>query len=146
METFLRARICLSVPLMAGVLASLFSLSLTAAAAEKAYDLKMELSKNGHLISKPHLLVKEGEPGNLTHENRTAKNFVEVVAMENSTQDSQGILMNFVVGYIDQNGQRVIVSKPQIFAKENEPAHLRVGDDQGKENFTLSVVARRKSL
>lgn len=117
----------------------------TAFASTNGYDLKMDLSLNGKHVSSPRLIVKAGETAYINQKTDTEESFIEVVATEGSIQNHQGILMNFIVGVIDQNGQRVIKAKPQILAKENEAAQITVGENNGDE-ISLSVVATRKSL
>lgn len=110
----------------------------------KGYDLKMDLSLNGKHVSSPRLIVKAGETATITQKTQTEESFIEVIATEGSIQNHQGILMNFIVGVIDHNGQRVIKAKPRILAKENEAAQITVGGNNGDE-VSLSVVANRKS-
>jgi hypothetical protein len=117
----------------------------SAFASTNGYDLKMDLSLNGKLVSSPRLIVKAGETAYINQKTDTEESFIEVVASEGSIQNHQGILMNFIVGVIDQNGQRVIKAKPQILANENEAAQITVGENNGDE-ISLSVVATRKSL
>lgn len=117
----------------------------TAFASTHGYDLKMDLSLNGKHVSSPRLIVKAGETAYINQKTDTEESFIEVVATEGSIQKHQGILMNFIVGVIDQNGHRVIKAKPQILAKENEAAQITVGENNGDE-ISLSVVATRKLL
>lgn len=117
----------------------------SAFASTNGYDLKMDLSLNGKHVSSPRLIVKAGETASISQKTDTEESFIEVVATEGSIQNHQGILMNFIVGVIDQNGQRVIKAKPQILANENEAAQITVGENNGDE-ISLSVVATRKSL
>lgn len=117
----------------------------SAFASTNGYDLKMDLSLNGKHVSSPRLIVKAGETAYINQKTDTEESFIEVVATEGSIQNHQGILMNFIVGVIDQNGQRVIKAKPQILANENEAAQITVGENNGDE-ISLSVVATRKSL
>lgn len=53
--------------------------------------------------------------------------------------------MNFVVGVIGKNGERIIKSTPQILAKENQPAKIIVGENSN-ETVSLTVIAKRKAL
>ena len=117
----------------------------SAFAATNGYDLKMDLSLNGKHISSPRVIVKAGETATVTQKTDTEENFIEVVATEGSIQKHKGILMNFVVGVIGKNGERTIKAKPQVLAKENEPAQITVGEKNGEE-VSLSVVANRKAL
>ncbi len=59
-------------------------------------------------ISSPRIIVREGETGKITQETSTEKTFIEVVAKEGEIQNHKGIMMNFVVGYIGQDGNRTI--------------------------------------
>ncbi len=117
----------------------------SAFASTNAYDLKMELSLNGKHVSSPRLTVKAGETAYINQKTDIEESFIEVVATEGAIQNHQGILMNFIVGVIDQNGQRVIKAKPQILANENEAAQITIGENNGDE-ISLSVIATRKSL
>ncbi len=117
----------------------------SAFAATNGYDLKMDLSLNGKHVSSPRVIVKAGETATVTQKTDTEESFIEVVATEGSIQNHEGILMNFVVGVIGKNGERTIKAKPQVLAKENEPALITVGEKNGEE-VSLSVVANRKAL
>lgn len=117
----------------------------SAFASTNGYDLKMDLSMNGKHVSSPRIILKAGEKGTINQKTDTEESFIEVVATEGQVQNNKGIMMNFTVGYIGKNGERTIVSKPQILAKENEPALITVGEKDGTE-LSLSVVAKRKSL
>jgi hypothetical protein len=116
----------------------------SSAFAANVYHLKMDLSIDGKKVASPGLVVREGAPASITEESSTGKSFVEVIAKEGSIQNHKGILMNFVVEYSGPNGERKILAKPQILAKENEPAQITVGEN-GQE-MSLTVVAQRKSL
>ncbi|MFP5518733.1 MAG: hypothetical protein ACLGGX_02425 [Bdellovibrionia bacterium] len=120
-------------------------LGSSAFAATNGYDLRMDLSLNGKHISSPRLIVKAGEKATINQKTDTAESFIEVIATESSVQNHKGILMNFVIGIVSKNGERIIKATPQVLAKENEPAQVTVGQNIGDE-FSLSVVASRKSL
>lgn len=120
-------------------------ISSSAFASNHGYDLKMDLSMNGKHVSSPRMIVKAGEMGTIQQKSNNEETFIEVVATEGQVQNRKGILMNFTVGYIGQNGARKIVSQPQILSKENETAVVTVGGKDQTE-LTLSVVARRTSL
>lgn len=117
----------------------------SALASTNGYDLKMELSLNGKHISSPRVIVKAGETATVTQKTDTEESFIEVVATEGKVQNHKGIMMNFVVGVIGKDGERTIKAKPQILAKENEPAQITIGGKNGDE-VSLSVIANRKAL
>ena len=51
-------------------------------------------------------------------------------------------MMKFNISIIGKNGERKIVFKPQILAKENEKAEIIINDN--KENkLSLSVIASK---
>lgn len=114
-------------------------------ASNNGYDLKMDLSMNGKYVFSPSITVKAGEMKSIRQKTDTQESFIEVVATEGQVKNNKGIMMNFTVGYIGKNGERKVISKPQILAKENEPALITVGEKDGTE-LSLSVVAKRKSL
>lgn len=120
-------------------------LSSTAFAATDGYHLDMHFLLNGQAVSAPQLLVRAGEKASITQRTDTKESFVEVIVQEGTKQGRKGIQMNFSVGLIAKDGQRVIKGKPQIFARENEPAQITVADDEGDE-LSLSVVVSRKAL
>lgn len=110
------------------------------------YGLEMELSLNGKVISAPQINTKVGATSFVTQKTDTEESFIEVTAIDGSILGNEGIMMTFVVGTIDKDGNRVITSKPQIFAKENTYSEVTVEQEQGKEKLSLSVLAKRKAL
>lgn len=106
----------------------------------------MELSLNGKKVSTPRTIVREGQVGSVTEGNSAEQIFIEVVAKEGEIQNHKGIMMNFVVGKIGHDGQKTIMSRPQILTKENEAAQVALTETNGQEAILLSVVAQRKSL
>ncbi len=120
-------------------------MSSMALASSNGYDLKMDLSMNGKHVSSPQLIVKAGEKATINQNTNGIENFIEVVATEGSIQNHKGILMNFVVGVIGKNGERIIKSTPQILAKENQAAQITVGENS-TETVSLTVIAKRKAL
>lgn len=106
----------------------------------------MDLSLNGKHISSPRVIVKAGETATITQKTDTEESFIEVVATEGEVQNHKGIIMNFTVGTIGKSGERTIISRPQILAKENEQAQITVGENGGIENLSLTVLATRKAL
>jgi hypothetical protein len=118
----------------------------SAFASTNGYDLKMELSMNGKHVSSPRVITKEGETASITQDSNGEKIFMDVIATEKPTDNKQAILMKFVVGTISATGEKKIVSTPQIIALENQKAEIKVGNQPGKEDLALSVIATRKAL
>lgn len=127
------------------LMAALLFVGISAFASTGGYDLKMDLSLNGKLVSSPRMIVKAGEKAMITQSNNSEESFIEVTAKEGPIQNHKGILMNFVVGTVGKDGKRTVLSEPQILAKENEPAQITVDEANGSK-MSLSVVAKRKSL
>lgn len=116
-------------------------------ASSRGYELKMDLSLDGQHVSSPRVVTVAGETATVTQKNETGQSFIEVTANEGAIQGHKGILMKFVVGTISKNGKRTILSKPEVLAKENVPAQITVGKENGANpEVALSVVAQRKSL
>lgn len=115
-------------------------------ASDSGYDLKVELSMNGKKPTQYQIIVKKGLKASIESQTPNDGNFIEVIANEGSIQNHKGILMDFLVGSIDQNGKRTVVSTLQVLANENEKAQITVGNENGKEGLTLSVIATRKNL
>lgn len=116
-----------------------------------SYDIKMDLSLNGKVISSPQIIAKDGEVASITSGTEDGEHFIEVTAIEESILGNKGIMMTFVMGKIEKDGQRIILSKPQLFAKENqksevvvEPIAEQVDGGVGQEMLSLSVIAKRK--
>ncbi|WP_041577106.1 hypothetical protein [Bdellovibrio bacteriovorus] len=120
-------------------------ISSSAFASNKGYDLKMDLSLNGKLISHTQAIVKAGETTTIAQETDTEEGFIEALVSEGSIQNNKGILMKFVVGVVDKNGKRVNKVKLQVLAKENVPAQITFTTNNGDE-ASLSVVANRRLL
>lgn len=120
--------------------------SVFAGAETEKYDLKLELSVNGQLISTPSIRAIAGEKASIIQKNGTEESFIDVVATEGQGQikGKKAILMKFIVGTI-KDGQRTILSQPQILALENSKAEITIKEPTGKENLSLSVVAKKAS-
>lgn len=117
----------------------------SAFAATDGYDLKMDLSMNGKHVASPRIIIKAGELGTIIQKTDSEETFIEVVATEGEVQNHKSIMMKFTIGYIGKNGERTIVSKPKILAKENSPSQITVDEKSGAE-LSFSVIAKRKSL
>lgn len=132
------------------LLATVFLASTTFSAIQKtkAYDLDMQLSLNGKLVSSPRIITKVGEATTIIQktDGETEQRYIEVTAIDSSILGNKGIMMTFVVGSISKDGERKILSKPQVFAQENKKAEVTVGHGDNKETLSLSVVAKRKAL
>lgn len=99
----------------------------------------MDLSIHGKHISSPRVITKAGEMAMITQEDQNQKTFIQVVATEDKmVRGKHSVLMKFVVGTIDQDGQKKIIYEPQVLAFENQKTELSVVQD-----IALSVTANR---
>lgn len=113
-----------------------------AIAAPTTFNLKMDLEIDGLKESSPHLVIETEKKKLVESFNSDGDGyFVELIAKEIS--DSV-VKMNFVVGEVFM-GERFIISAPSIATNYGEEAQITVGDDDGEEEFSLSVVATEKS-
>ena len=122
-----------------------FLTSAQSFASLNTYNLAMDLTMAGKHVGTSTTTVREGEMAGITHTKDSAVTFIDVVASEGETRGHQAILMKFVVGKIE-NGVKTIVSKPQVWVKENSPAKIsyrKPGTDT--DDFSLSVTAQRKT-
>lgn len=117
----------------------------TAYASTNSYDLKMDLSLNGKHVSSPRIIVKEGEVASITQKTANEEQFIDVIATKSEMRNiSNGILMKFTVGTIDKNGVKHISARPQVITKENVQAKITQGNNEGKEELSLSVIASKQ--
>ena len=123
-----------------------FLIGSSALASSNAYELKMELSMNGKHVSSPRIITEEGKPASVIQDSDGKKMFIDLIATENKTENKQAILMKFVIGTMSAAGEKKILYTPQIITLENKKAEIKIGDQPGKEDLSLSVVAIRKTL
>ena len=114
--------------------------SINAFAANKYYEVAMDLSLNGKRVATPRILVKN----NVTETVRDGNRFYEVTAIENPID--QSVKMDFTVGEFGMDGQRIIISRPTILTKENTRASIMKFEEDSAETIELSAVPIVKNL
>ena len=126
------------------LIATVVLISTPAFASTKAFDIKAELSLNGKLVSKPHIITKANELASIEQtDQNNHKTIIEVVASDyTSDKVKNGIQMNFTVSRIE-NGQKNIISKPQIIAAPGEVAEIAVGEKANPDLLRMTVIAKR---
>ncbi len=124
---------------------SLFISSL-AIAAPTTLNLKMDLEIDGLKESSPNLVVKTDQKKVIENFNAEGDGyFVEITATENTpVAEKDAIEFNFVVGEVFM-GERFIISEPKITTNYGQEAEITVGNDDGEEEFSLSIVATEKA-
>ena len=124
---------------------SLFSLIASASlAANKGYELKMDLSLDGKHVSSPIVRTKAGETATVTQSLGDSQTFMDIIATEGEIQGHSGILLDVVIGNIEPNGSRKVLSRPKLLVKENEEASIEQRSETNA--MQLKVVAHRTTL
>lgn len=118
-----------------------------ALAATSGYEIDVDLTINGKLVSSPRINARAGEKTTFIEKVGDEERFIEVLATEGQGQikGKKAILMKFTVGTI-KDGQRSILAEPQIMTIEKNRAAIEIGESEGKESINLSVSAERKAL
>lgn len=129
------------------ILFVLFTLgfSFLVQAADRGYDLQIELSLNGKHISSPRLTLQEGKTSTITQDTDGKTTFIEVTAKERDLKNKKAIDMQFVIGTINANGKKTITNSPNIITLENQKAEMTVGENTA-ESLSLGVTASRIAL
>lgn len=127
----------------------LLLLATTAFAATTSYDLKMQISLDGKLISTPEIITHTGVATTFSSGTGTDDISIEVLATETSVNDKKGILLNFVFKTTVKGGQKTSTTsrKAEVLVTEGKPTTFTVGDAKsGKEELSLTVVAKKVNL
>lgn len=119
-------------------------LSVQVFADTKSFDVKAEVSINGKLISRPHIVTKPNELASISQmDENKRETIIEVIASDYSSEKiKDGIMMRFTVSYND-NGKRTVISKPQIVSISGETAEILVGEKEKTDALKIKVVATR---
>ena len=117
----------------------------TDAAKKTGFEFKMDLSLNGKHVGSPGIRVLENQMAEISQGTDAGGTyFVSVIAKEAAMQNQEGIMMSLEIGTIAKDGTRTIISKPQLFAKENTPASITTVKTDGTETMTLTVIAKKQ--
>jgi hypothetical protein len=121
--------------------ASLFSLQCFAST--KAFDVKAEVSLDGKLISRPHIVTKPNELASINQKLQDNRNIlIEMTANDyHSKNPKNGIMMKFTVSRLDA-GKRTVLATPQIVALPGEEAMMEIGKANA-ETVKVTVIATR---
>jgi type II secretory pathway component GspD/PulD (secretin) len=119
---------------------------VTANAATPGYELMMDLALGGKVVSHPQVKVQANHMATVSQKDGNRETFIDVTASEGKVQGHEGILMKFVIGTMDQNGKRTVVSEPSLLVKENSPATLSVKGKELGQALKLSVTAKRTTF
>ena len=127
------------------LVSSLFLSTAFAAPAKPTYKLNVDLTLNGKHVASQGMLATHGEKSEIQQKYANgAGSFMDVTAEEIDGELNR-VHMKFVIGVFEK-GQRRILSTPEMIATEGKPATITVGDDDGPESFTLTVLANRQNV
>lgn len=124
------------------LLALLLALLPASTWADKTFDLQVDLNVGGSQISVPMVRVQEGNKTVIGLGGDRNVNFVEVLATEQKNETGpSNVSLEMVVGYMNTQGERIILSRPTISTMLDHKAEVKVGAQDGRDEFSLSVKA-----
>ncbi|MES2802099.1 MAG: hypothetical protein V4654_06375 [Bdellovibrionota bacterium] len=129
------------------LLVSFFFLSAAFAAtmAKPIYKLNVDLTLNGKHVASQGLIANESEKSEVQQKYANgAGSFIEVTP-EEIDGELDKIHLKFVIGILVK-GARQILSTPEIIVTEGKAGSITVGEDDGPESFTLTVLANRQPV
>lgn len=116
-------------------------ISTSAFGAIPGYDIKVDYTLNGKPVTGTHLRVKEGETATMITKKGSQESFMEVTPVKSD----KGVHMKFVLGTIDENGERSVISTPEVITGSNGKAQI-IQDDKDGDKMSLSVLAKEQSI
>lgn len=115
----------------------------SAFAANPIYKLNIDLTLNGKHVASQGLVVNHGEKSEIQQKSANGSgSFIEVTP-EEIDGELKKVHLKFVIGVIAK-GTRQILSTPEMIVSEGKAGSITVGDDDGPESFTLTVLANRQ--
>lgn len=123
---------------------SLFFIFLSSStwAATNVYELQIDLTLNQKPTISKQLSIADGSKVTISEEGKGVTTTVEVTAKEGAIQNTKGIVFDLVIGTIAKDGKKTILSRPQILAKENEPAEITSANNENE--ISLSLLVKRQ--
>src|SRR5580658_8629019 len=97
-------------------------------AATRGYDLQMDLAIKGRETIHPHIVVAEGVPQTIIQplDKSGEKSYLEVIANERPVRNKRAILVKFIIGFIEPDGKKRVVSASQILTLEKQKRSVSV--------------------
>lgn len=115
----------------------------SAFAANPVYKLNINLTLNGKHVASQGLIVNHGEKSEIQQKSASGTgSFIEVTP-EEIDGELKKVHLKFTVGVIAK-GVRQILSTPEMIVSEGKAGTIEVGEDDGPESFTLTVLANRQ--
>lgn len=109
------------------------------------YKLNIDLTLNGKHVASQGLVVNHGEKSEVQQKSANGNgSFIEVTP-EEVDGESNKVHIKFTVGLINK-GVRQILSMPEIIVSEGKTGSITVGEDDGPDSFTLTVLANRQPV
>jgi len=117
----------------------------TAMAAKPIYKLNVDLTLNGKHVASQGILASEGEKSEVQQKYANgAGSFIEVTP-EEIDGELDKIHLKLVIGRLVK-GVRQILSTPEMIVDAGKPGSITVGEDDGPESFTLTVLVNRQTV
>lgn len=128
-------------------LSTAFATSVVAASNPKQglpiYKLNVDLTLNGKHVASSGLLANEAETSEVQQKYANgAGSFIEVTP-EEIDGELDKIHLKFVIGKLVK-GARQILSTPEMIVTNGKSGSITVGEDDGPESFTLTVLVNRQ--
>lgn len=121
--------------------------AITDSTKKTGFLFSMDLSLNGKHVGSPRISVLENQQAEISQGTEGGGTyFVSVIAKEATMQNQKGIMMSLEVGTTAKDGTRTVISKPEIFAKENTPAKMTNAKADGTEEMALTITAKKQTF
>lgn len=120
-----------------------FSVSSVLAAAKPVYKLALDLTLNGKHMTSQGVMATNLQKSEIQQKSENGtESFIEVTPQ--ALVDEPGkVHLKFSIGLIVK-GERRILSMPEMIVSEGKQATITIGEDDGPESLTLSVLAHRQ--
>lgn len=132
------------------LLVSFFFLSTAIAATNPKqgapiYKLNVDLTLNGKHVASQGLLANEGEKSEVQQKYSNGTGSFMEVTPEEIDGELDKIHLKLVIGRLVK-GVREILSTPEMIVTNGKSGSITVGEDDGPESFTLTVLVNRQAV
>ncbi len=107
------------------------------------YKLNVDLTLNGKHVASQGLLANEGEKSEVQQKYSNGTGSFMEVTPEEIDGELDKIHLKLVIGRLVK-GVREILSTPEMIVTNGKSGSITVGEDDGPESFTLTVLVNRQ--
>jgi hypothetical protein len=106
------------------------------------FEVNVEVSVDGDLVSSPHMVAPAGEMTSATFKNKKGEEMVLQLRASDIPKKGlkQGVIMRFAVGY-NRDGKTDITSRSHLLSSVGEPAEVTLHDSKTSETIKLKAIA-----